>query len=55
MTEPPRPESCAEVPRGQEWTMARLSGLAFAVLYGLIFDTWYRLRIFRQELEDEFD
>ena len=35
------------------WIAAALLGLAFAVLYGSIFDTWYRRRIFQQDLEDE--
>lgn len=35
------------------WIAAAVLGLAFAVSYGLIFDAWYRRRIFRQSLQDE--
>ncbi|MDL4819327.1 hypothetical protein [Actinomadura opuntiae] len=35
------------------WILAGCLGLGFAVLFGLLFDAWYRRRIFRQDMEDE--
>jgi membrane associated rhomboid family serine protease len=35
------------------WTAAAFLGLAFAVFYGVIFDAWYRHRIFQQDLEGD--
>ncbi|WP_165965219.1 hypothetical protein [Actinomadura bangladeshensis] len=37
------------------WTTAGLFGSAFAALYGVIFEAWYRRRLFQQELEDEYE